>query len=294
MAFAHGTSGVSQECAPSSNSALMGNAEIVGDLLRAGFAVAATDYQGLGAPGGHPYLDAKTAGYNVIDSVRALRFVSPDVSTTWAAYGGSQGGGAAWAANEMANTYAPDMKPIGSVNVVPAADMSGYAALAAEGTLSKDQRAAYIWILMGLEQTRPGFPIDDYRRGLAKEKWDALAACSPAKVQERAQVLALMSPEDLKPVSPEAQQRLYDVLKSMALPLQRAAAPMLVVYSGQDTYIDPEWTKNAIDRACELGDQIYAIYEPNQGHSNVDAGELPEEWLGERFGGDPPLDTCKH
>jgi hypothetical protein len=34
-------------------------------------AVAATDYQGLGAPGVHPYLDAKTAGFNVIDSVRA-------------------------------------------------------------------------------------------------------------------------------------------------------------------------------------------------------------------------------
>jgi alpha-beta hydrolase superfamily lysophospholipase len=147
---------------------------------------------------------------------------------------------------------------------------------------------------MGLEKTRPGFPIDDYRRGLAKEKWDVLSACSGAKVEERAKVLAEMSPGDLIPASPEAQQRLYYVLKSMALPLQRAAAPMLVVYGGKDTYIESEWTKNAIERACELGDQIYAVFEPDKGHSDVDAGDLPEQWLGERLAGHPAPSTCKY
>jgi hypothetical protein len=39
----------------------------------AGFAVVATDYQGLGTPGGHPYLAAEPEAYGVLDSVRAVK-----------------------------------------------------------------------------------------------------------------------------------------------------------------------------------------------------------------------------
>src|ERR1700716_1566363 len=92
IAFAHGTTGVNQECGPSLSPNLWGTINGIASFLRMGFAVAATDYQGLGAPGAHPYLEAKTAAFNVIDSVRALRAVSRDVSKTWSAYGGSQGG----------------------------------------------------------------------------------------------------------------------------------------------------------------------------------------------------------
>jgi alpha-beta hydrolase superfamily lysophospholipase len=292
IAFAHGTTGVSNDCAPSLSHDLFGNAKLFAGLLSTGVAVAAADYQGLGTPGAHPYLDAKTAGLNVIDSVRAIRFVSHDVSVKWAAFGGSQGGAAAWAANEMATTYATDLKVVGSISLVPAADMSGYVALAADGRLSDDQRAAYIWILMGLERTRPQFPIDDYRRGLAKEKWDVLSVCKGPKANERAKALAEMPPSDLTPASPEAQQRLYDLLKSMALPLQRAAAPMLIFYGGKDTFIDPRWTKDAIERACKLGDTIQSVFQADKGHGDIDPGDKYLQWLGERFGGQPAQEGC--
>jgi hypothetical protein len=292
IAVAHGTTGVNNECGPSLSPTLWGSAQLVGNLLRAGLAVAAADYQGLGAPGAHPYLDARTAGLNVIDSVRALRFVSRDVSTRWAAFGGSQGGGATWAANELASTYATDLDLVGTVSLVPAADMSGYAAKAAEGTLSEDQRAAYIWILMGLERTRPGFNIDDYRRGLAKEKWDVVSACFGPKADERAKILAELSPGDLTPANPEAQQRLYDLLKSMALPLQPAVAPMQVFYAGKDEYVEPEWTRAAIERACKLGDTIEAGFEPDKGHGDIDPGDAYLQWLGHRFARERAPNTC--
>jgi pimeloyl-ACP methyl ester carboxylesterase len=291
IAYAHGTTGVNQECAPSLSPNLLGTIKSIASFLRMGFAVAATDYQGLGAPGAHPYLEAKTAAFNVIDSVRALRAVSRDVSRTWAAYGGSQGGAAAWAANEQASTYAADLRLIGSGSLVPPADISDYAALANAGEMTKDQQAAYIGILIGLQRTHPGFNIDDYRRGLAEEKWDVLSACSGPKADERTKIIYELPADDLMPATPEAQQRMFELLKAMSLPQQPAAAPMLVIYGGQDTFIPPQATEAAIARACAMGDTVQTIFQPDAGHGDVD-GTVYFEWLGERLAGQPAVSTC--
>lgn len=291
IAYAHGTSGITEECGPSLSKDLFGAAGIVAGYLNLGYAVAATDYQGLGAPGAHPYLDAKTAGLNVIDSVRALRKVSPDISKTWAAFGGSQGGAATWAANEQAATYATDLNLIGSVSLSPAADVSAYAALAADGNLSKDQQAALVWILMSLANTRPQFNLDDYRHGSAKDNWEALGACTGPQTQRREDVLADMPLGDLKPSTPEAQKKLFDLLSQMALPQQKAAAPMMVIYGGKDTYIDAAWTRAAITKACAMGTVIDAVFQSDKGHGDVD-GTPYIEWTGERFEGLPAPDNC--
>jgi pimeloyl-ACP methyl ester carboxylesterase len=256
-----------------------------------GFAVAATDYQGLGAPGAHPYLEAKTAAFNVIDSVRALRAVSRDVSKTWSAYGGSQGGAAAWGANEQASTYATDLNLVGSGSLVPPADISDSAALASDGAMTKDQQAAYIGILIGLQRTRNGFNIDDYRHGLTEEKWDVLSACYGPKAEERSKIIYELPAQDLMPATPEAEQRMFAMLKEMSLPQQRAAAPMLIIYAGHDTFIPPQATEAAIARACAMGDTVQTIFQPDKGHGDVD-GTAYLEWLGERLAGDPAPNNC--
>ncbi|MGB2920571.1 MAG: lipase family protein [Mycobacterium sp.] len=291
IAFAHGTSGINPACGPSQSPDLFGASGLIAKYLDLGFAVAAADYQGLGHPGAHPYLDAKTAGLNVIDSVRALRKVFHGISEAWAVFGGSQGGGAAWAANEQAATYATELDLVGSVSLVPAADISGFAAAAADGSLSKDQQAAYIWVLMGLERSYPDFNIDDYRRGIVKDNWDVLSACSGPEAERRAAILADVPADDLRPATPEAERRLAEILQQMALPQQRAAAPMQIYYGGEDTYINPEWTAAAISRACAMGDTIEAFFQEDRGHGDID-GSAYLGWLGERFQDMPAPNTC--
>lgn len=291
VAFAHGTSGFNSECGPSLSPDLMGGIGTVVRFLNLGFAVAAADYQGLGMPGAHPYLDAKTAGFNVIDSVRAAQALSGDVSGTWGAVGGSQGGAAAWAANEQALTYAPELRLVGTVSMVPAADLSDFAAAAAEGVLNRFQMAMYIGILRGFERTRPGFPIDDYRQGLVEQKWEVLNACAGADAEERVGLLDVISPADLVPSTPDAQQRLYDLLAAMALPQRQASAPMMVIYAGQDEYVPAATTKTALDRSCALGDQIFVVFQPDRSHGTVDT-TIYDQWLGERFAGLPVRNNC--
>jgi len=73
VAWAHATTGIAPGCAPSLDSGPDMAASVPGlsDFLSAGDIVAATDYQGMGVAGVHPYLIGRSEGAAILDSVRA-------------------------------------------------------------------------------------------------------------------------------------------------------------------------------------------------------------------------------
>ncbi|MGN7779704.1 lipase family protein [Mycolicibacterium sp. 22603] len=291
VAFGHGTVGIDEPCAPSLSATLLGMTDWVVKLTDLGFAVAFADFQGLGAPGVHPYLDSRTAGLNMIDSVRALRHTFAEVSDRWAALGGSQGGGAVWAVGEQAGTYAPDMLPAGVLALAPVADVAGLVDKAVDATLTKEQGAALILIIESLARLHPDVNRDDYRHGVAATEWDTLIACSGAAVHDREGFIDQLKPDDLKPTSPAAADRLRGYLKAWALPQQRLAVPLSVVYGGRDEYIDPPWTEAAIAQACALGGNVVADFQPDKGHGDLDVADQLG-WLSERLAGQPAVSGC--
>jgi Secretory lipase len=291
VAFGHGTTGIDEPCAPSLSPSLLNNTPWVISLVKRGYAVAFTDYQGLGAPGVHPYTDAKTAGLNVIDSVRALRHTFPNVSNRWAAFGGSQGGGAVWAADEQAATYAPELNLVGVIAMSPAADVSGLIDKAVTQTMTPDQAPAIFALVESLARLHPDLNRDDYRGGAAAEYWDILTSCSGAKSLDRKAASTQLKASDFVPHTPEAADRLRMLLKQWALPQQRLSAPLSIIYGGRDTIIDPQWTTDAIARACALGDTIVWDLQPDKDHGSVDISNQ-FAWLADRFAGIPVQNEC--
>ncbi|MGE2691032.1 lipase family protein [Mycolicibacterium pulveris] len=291
VAFGHGTTGMDEPCAPSLSDSLLGMSSMVVGLVRKGYAVAFADYQGLGAPGIHPYLDAKTAGLNIIDSVRALHHTFDDISPKWAALGGSQGGGAVWAAGEQAGRYAPELDLVGVVAMVPAADVTGLVDKAQAHTLTYYQRPAFQSVVETLARLHPDLNRDDYRRGAAAEYWEVLSSCSGAKGLDRKEAAEALAPGDLAPSTPQAAERLRELLRQWALPQQPLTAPLSVAYGGQDEYIDAQWTTDAIARACALGGPVVWDLQPQAGHGNVDIS-TQYAWLADRFAGKPVTDEC--
>ncbi|OZE85032.1 hypothetical protein CH304_07710 [Rhodococcus sp. 15-649-1-2] len=290
ISFGHGTTGIENACGPSLSRDLLGSAALAAGFTSAGFAVAITDYQGLGYEGVHHYLDNPTAGYNMIDAVRALRHTFPDVSARWVAFGGSQGGGAAWAANEQSG-YAPELELLGSVSLAPAANMVGLVDKAIQGTLTADQAPLMQWVIESLARRFTGFDRDQYRSGSAAEDWAALSGCTPAQASARADAAERIGARDFAPKTPDAKFLLRYYLEQMAVPQLKASAPMLVVYGDADTYIDDEWTDAALAEACSMGDVITIDRQPGKGHGDVDGGAV-NDWIGERFAGTPAVDDC--
>lgn len=126
IGFAAGTQGMGDRCAPSRqySEGFEYEGVAIQALLTRGYAVAVTDYEGLGTAGIHTYMDRVSQGRAVLDVVRAAqRIPGTGLSATSPVgiEGYSQGGGAAASAAELAATYAPELKIKGvAVGAVPA------------------------------------------------------------------------------------------------------------------------------------------------------------------------------
>jgi hypothetical protein len=114
IGYAVGTHGIGDSCAPSRLFArgLEWEAGLIAMVLARGWAVALTDYQGLGTPGDHTYMVGRALGPNVLDIMRAARSLDPEtlpVEGPAAIVGYSEGGAAAAWAAQLQPVYAPDV-----------------------------------------------------------------------------------------------------------------------------------------------------------------------------------------
>ena len=120
VSVAQGTQGLGDQCAPSKSLVSGINYELpyVQALLAKGWAVAITDYEGLGMPGTHTYIVADVAARAQIDIVRAAQKVTSlglAANAPIGFTGYSQGGQAAARAAEIESTYAPELNVAGVV-----------------------------------------------------------------------------------------------------------------------------------------------------------------------------------
>src|SRR5258708_5693444 len=114
-AYASGTQGWGDQCAPSREMASGSYDEqfAVDNLLAQGWAVAVTDYPGLGTPGDETYAVGIPEGYAVLDALRAATLLPGAGLSTTAPIGiegYSQGGGAAGWAAQLQPRYAPGLR----------------------------------------------------------------------------------------------------------------------------------------------------------------------------------------
>ena len=126
LVIAPGTQGAADNCAPSMTMHFGTSPPPPSrHFLDLGWAVAITDYQGLGTPGTHTYLVREAQGRAVLDVARAAEKLIGEfgsggfgsggfgsdgaADTPVAIFGFSQGGAASAAAAEMAGEYAPEV-----------------------------------------------------------------------------------------------------------------------------------------------------------------------------------------
>jgi alpha-beta hydrolase superfamily lysophospholipase len=161
VAWAHGTTGVADQCAPSATDHLDLPAyddytRVAAGYLSQGWTVAATDYPGLGTPGPHPYIVGESEGRSVIDSVRAARILNPDLSEKWVVSGHSQGGQAAVFASELADTYGKGLHLRGTVALAPASNID----LIAPALAGTPVQGYLVMALNGLAAVDPSVHLD--------------------------------------------------------------------------------------------------------------------------------------
>ncbi|WP_254431687.1 lipase family protein [Gordonia rubripertincta] len=291
IAYAHGTTGITPDCAPSDQPDMFGDLTAVRDFLDAGYAVVTTDYQGLGTRTGqrapHPYLEPVTAGYNVIDSARAAQSTGLGISPRWLAAGRSQGGAAVWSAAEEFGGYGGGSgELLGVVAVAPLLDPQYFATRAQENTLTRAQQHLYPLVVHGVSQADPAVKPGDHLSALDTS---AVPQCR----DDRTAVSLLSVPKNtsLGAVTPEAAQTLHDRLAAYALPRTATEVPILAVYGAADDVVPVDVMEDTLRRACDAGDRVLSDRQELQGHI-VNPGPAMAAWVRDRVAGLPAPSNC--
>lgn len=299
IAWAHGTTGVADVCAPSLFNSLEGQGPYVmpdiGAYLGAHDIVAATDYEGLGTPGIHPYLLGESEGRGVLDAARAaMRLPGVHASRTVLIYGHSQGGHAALFAGELAPSYAPDLHVVGVVAAAPATNLSAIVSIADTPTGAKillfELPALYSWA-----RTYRDLPLSDIftPSGAALAQTLVDTGCQnhlTATVAARHITPAdLYQPDvDSNPVV-AAHGRLNDPGRTTT------PFPILIVQGTADTTVPAALTDQFVTgTGCPIGDRIDYVHVTGATHGEVVFRAVPVimSWMAARLRGMPAPTTC--
>lgn len=114
VAWAHGTVGLGDGCAPSTKPRSKRDAQYLTQWLNSGYAVVSTDYIGIGTPGVMSYIN-QDKGNAVTDSVRAAHELGAPLADKWAVVGQSQGASASLATAFDAERRAPNLDFRGAI-----------------------------------------------------------------------------------------------------------------------------------------------------------------------------------
>lgn len=297
ISLAHGTTGVGINCGPTRQPDMEGYGPIVESLLANDYAVAMTDYEGLGEQGAHPYLEPRTAAFNTIDAVRAIREITPTVSSRWIGVGYSQGGQAVWAANELNDFYGSDLELQGSVALAPAANVTGAVDLALSRSMTDEQRSLFPLMIVGLLRYTPDLNEGAFLHGAAQAGAAEMQQCGVSTGRspyEKPNVLPwqrfidrIRESNELRPQTSEDADALREALRKVALPQRPLQAPMLVIAGLRDAIMLAGWVETAVEQSCALGGRIEYLEVPDADHQEIlwRRADLVAHWIADRFAG---------
>lgn len=295
MAWAHGTVGIADKCAPSWAGRSQRDIDYLGYWLGQGYAVVASDYQGLGTPGRHPYLATAPAAYSVLDSVRAVQKGKFNLSKKVVLIGQSQGGGAAWATAAYAAKYAPELDIRGTVATgTPYFSADAQAAvLAAKPRDNVDPTFAYTLLILTLREMQdPGFKVSDYvsDKGAAVMKTAYTECVGP--------LFNAVTDNKLSYNAAFKKDAMAEIVKAYALmgyPTLKPKGPIFMGTGGKDRDVVPGMQESLVKDACKAGATIEWHLYPELDHSGTVNGSRGDStpFVKKAFAGEKIAGNCK-
>lgn len=291
LSVAHGTTGMADQCAPSLDFPDGVSLAFIARYLELGWVVTATDYEGMGGPGIHPYHVGESEARGVFDIVRAAQTM-PGVGADGplVVWGHSQGGHAAMHVAERWQDLAPDLDLVG---VAAGAPPSQFPLLSA------------------------------FLQGSAYQGYLVMAAASLAATYDELDLEAVMNPANLHlldELEKGCTDHIFDVFNEIpyeelvsiddifAIPAWNARimendtnqlpnqVPVVILHGDQDEQIPVVSSAALFAQLCAFADHApleRRVYE-GEGHGSVVPAYLDDltAWLEARVAGEPATDQC--
>ena len=298
ITFAPGTRGLGQDCAPSF-SLTQGTdyeASSITAALQKGYAVAVTDYQGMGTPGPHSYMVGTTMGHSVLDMARAAQRLPGSglsVSTPVGIWGYSEGGSAALWAAEQAATYAPELNLKGvAAGGVPGDLLQVASMLDGSAFLSLELMTA-----VGYDKAYPELNLNSYLNQSGKDLLTTAKKACLVSVDGFGQIAgtAYKHVGDFTTSDPLANATWKARLNANKLGSGQPTVPVFQYHAVSDNMVQFAQAKALRDTYCAKGVNETWLELPNAEHAlAMVQGQGPAlDFLSARFTSwFPPTDNC--
>lgn len=295
VAYAPGTQGMADRCAPSRLFSEGIEYEGVGieALLQRGYAVAMPDYEGLGTVGVHTYMDRVSQGRATLDVVRAAQRL-PDTGLTSSSpvgiMGYSQGGGAAASAAELASSYAPNLRVRGAVVGAVPADLAKVATNLDGGLYS----AFAFFALRGLSASYD-VDLSPYLNDEGRATSDQVETECVFDLLDHAFVRSSSLSADGQPMSAlMGVEPFRSIVEAQRIGTIKPAFPVLVTHSALDDVIPYSVGKAMARSWCTKGANVYFSTNLAPLHVGGIAPQTAEAlpFFEARFAGLPQVGNC--
>lgn len=295
VTYAVGTVGMADKCAPSAGfpDGTTTEAPLVNAALARGYAVAVTDYEGLGTPGDHTYTVGRAEGTAVLDAARAAqrlpgaRRLGVRAASPVGIMGYSQGGQAgAWAA-ELHASYAPELRVKGTASGGVPADLTEVFEAGDGG----DNAGFLLMSAMGHDAAFPELRLGTYLDAEGRR------LTGQARRSCLADILAATRGRTIESLTVRDPLRQRDWKRRIAADTLGTKAPSapIFLYHGESDEVVPYAVGRGL-RAdwCARGNAVRWLSFPGSGHvATAAAGNGPAlDWLGQRFAGEPARGNC--
>jgi len=285
VSWGHGTNGMTDECAPSLEPSKIDS--LANGLLANNWVITASDYQGEGTPGLHPYLAGVVAAQNTIDIVRAAeQLPSVDVSKNYVVWGHSQGGQTAMYAHNIAPKYAPELTLKGVVAGAPPSQFD-----LIYDYLKTSKYRYYLLMSAGGLNAAYGDKAAPLDKVLTPEGIALLDELDKGCSDYLSKTLGAVSIDETNLANP------FDVPEWKKLFLANDPKnftstndiPLLIIHGGADEQIPTVSSQLLTTKLCGLGQGMQRWVYPGQSHSGVIATSATDmvNWMKARFAGGP-------
>lgn len=295
LAWAHGTWGVVERCAPSLNRQFFTGTPGLSEAIRRGYTVVAPDYPGLGSPMPHPYLGGVATAHSVLDAVRSARAIrGAAAGASFAVWGESQGGHAALWTGQLARAYAPELRLVGVAAAAPPTDLVENLTAGSNPTVRAFLTAfvAYSW------SRHFGAPLSTLGNRTTQGVITRLARNNCLEPGMRPRLATLIGTLSLRSALRNVDLGRIEPWARLARENSPAArphgVPLLIAQNPADTIVGAEVTLAFARRMCGNGARLRYLAITGKGHetSGADSADTTLDWIDARFAGAQAPSDC--
>ena len=288
LSWAHGTTGIADECAPSKAPGEQDIA-LVAPFLERDMVFAATDYEGLGTPGRHPYIVGESEARGTLDIVRAAQQLEEitGASDEVVLWGHSQGGHAVLFANQIAEEWAPELDVVGTVAGAPPSQLPLIA------TALRDSPYRF-YLGMTAAGWNAAYPEADLSLVLSPQGIELLDEVDEACAGDLAAAWNDAPYEDLITTDPNDVEPWKTLLVENDPGFVVGESPVLIIHGENDEQIPVVSSQLLLARMCGIDQVVERRTYPGQSHAGVIGPSFPDmlEWIDARLAGEEAPTSC--